>query len=72
MALAMMALRRSFVAGAAWRGALVGAACGFVAAFVLTLHCASPFGGHVVLAHGVPIGVAAAVGAFFGIRVGRA
>src|SRR5262245_49168760 len=42
MALGMVAVRRSFVTGAGWRGALLGAACGAVGAIVLTFHCTSP------------------------------
>jgi hypothetical protein len=57
-------LRHSFLSGAAWRGGAVGAACGLLAALVLALHCGISLSGHVVLAHGLPIAIAALLGAF--------
>lgn len=65
-------MRRTLVSGAAWRGALLGAAAGFGAVFVLTLHCGSTYGGHVALAHGAPLLVATLAGAALGARLGRA
>jgi hypothetical protein len=65
-------LRHAMVQGAGWRGASLGAAAGFGAVLVLTLHCASAFGGHVLLAHGAPLVVATLAGAFIGARFGRA
>jgi hypothetical protein len=65
-------VRRSFPTGARSRGAVLGAACGVGAAVVLTLHCASPFGGHVALAHGLPILLATVLGALAGEAWGRA
>jgi Negative regulator of sigma F len=65
-------LRHAMVQGAGWRGATVGAAAGFGAVLVLTLHCPSAFGGHVVLAHGAPLVIATLAGAFIGARIGRA
>jgi hypothetical protein len=68
----MWALRRSFPSGASFRGGALGAASGLAAAFVLTLHCGSPLGGHVALAHGGPLLLATLAGAILGRKVGRA
>jgi len=68
---ALWALQRTFPGGAGWRAAALGAAVGLVGSLVLTMHCGSPFGGHVALAHGLPI-VIAAVGAAFASKVMRA
>jgi len=68
---ALWALQRTFPSGAGWRAAALGAAVGLVGSLVLTMHCGSPFGGHVALAHGLPI-VIAAVGAAFASKVMRA
>jgi hypothetical protein len=65
-------MRRTLVNGAAWRGAALGVAAGFGAVLVLTLHCSSTFGGHIALAHGAPLLVAAVAGAILGARLGRA
>jgi hypothetical protein len=72
VALALWSVRRAFPSGAAWRGALLGTAAGLAAAIVLTLHCDNPFGGHVALAHGLPIAIATLVAAWLGTRVARA
>jgi hypothetical protein len=71
VALLVWSVRRSFPSAAGWRGALLGAASGLGAALVLTLHCASPLGGHVVLAHGMPLILAALAGGWLGSRVAR-
>jgi hypothetical protein len=70
--LAAWSLRRAFPAAAAWRGAAVGAACGLSSALVLTLHCASPLGGHIALGHGLPIAVSVVLAALLVGRWGRA
>lgn len=72
IALAFVAIRRAFPSGAGWRGALLGAGAGLVAAIVSTLHCSSRFGGHVALGHGLPIVCGAIVGALLGERFSRA
>jgi len=64
-------LRRTLPSGAGWRGAALGAAAGFAAVLVLTLHCSSTFGGHVALAHGAPVVLATLAGAAFGARAAR-
>jgi hypothetical protein len=72
IALFAWSVRRSFPSAAGWRGALLGAASGLGAALVLTLHCASALGGHVALAHGLPLLLAALTGSWLGSRVARA
>lgn len=72
VALASFGVRRSFPSAAGWRGALLGAASGLAAALVLTLHCASPLGGHIALAHGLPLVLASLTGAWLGSKLGRA
>ena len=68
---ALWALQRAFPSAAGWRAAALGAAVGLVGSLVLTMHCGSPFGGHVALAHGLPI-IIAAVGAAFASKAMRA
>jgi hypothetical protein len=68
---ALWALRRTFPSAAGWRAAALGAAVGLVGSLVLTMHCGSPFGGHVALAHGLPI-IIAVVGAAFASKAMRA
>src|SRR6185503_11435375 len=69
--LGLWSVRRSFPSAAGWRGALVGTSSGLGAALVLTLHCGSPFGGHVALAHGMPLDLASLAGVWLGTRVAR-
>jgi hypothetical protein len=64
-------MRRAFPAGAVWRGAALGAACGLAGVVVLVLLCGSPFGGHIALAHGMPLVIATVIGAFGGSRMGK-
>jgi len=69
---ALWSVQRAFPSAAGWRGAALGAAVGLVGSVVLTMHCGSPFGGHVALAHGLPIVMAGLAGGFLGPRVARA
>ena len=69
--LAVWAVRRSFPAGAGWRGAALGAGAGLGGVVVLVHLCGSPYGGHIALAHGLPLVIATLVGAFGGARLGR-
>ena len=69
--LAVWAVRRSFATGAAWRGAALGAACGLGGVVVLVLLCGSPYGGHIAVAHGLPLVVATLIGAWGGRKIGR-
>jgi hypothetical protein len=71
LALGVWSVRRAFPSAAAWRGAVLGVASGLAAAVVLTLHCSSPFGGHVALAHGLPVVLSTLAGAFFGSKLAR-
>jgi hypothetical protein len=69
--LALWAMRRAFPSGAIWRGAALGAACGLGGVAVLVHLCGSPYGGHIALAHGLPLVIATLVGALGGARLGR-
>jgi hypothetical protein len=71
LVLSVWAIRRSFPSGAAWRGAALGAACGLGGVVVLVHLCGSPFGGHIAVAHGMPLVIATLVGALGGSRLGR-
>jgi hypothetical protein len=66
------AMQRAFPSASGWRGAALGAGLGLVGSVALTAHCGSLFGGHVALAHGLPIVVSALLGAVLGSRVARA
>jgi hypothetical protein len=68
----LWAVQRAFPSAAAWRGGALGAAVGLVGSAVLTAHCSSPFGGHVALAHGLPIVIAGLLGGFLGLKIARA
>ena len=71
LCLAAWALRHAFVTAPAKRGAAVGAACGLLAAAVLTLHCGSSQSGHVALAHGLPLVAATLLGVWIVGMAGR-
>ncbi len=62
--LAVVGLRRAFPSASAWRSALLGSACGLFAAGIMNLHCANVNRWHLVAAHGLPILIAIAVGAW--------
>src|SRR5207248_2506958 len=66
------ALRRAFVTAAHWRGAAIGPACGLGGSLMLNLHCGNPYGGHLALAHGLPVLLGAVLGALAGTRISRA
>jgi hypothetical protein len=70
--LASVVLRRAFAAGAGWRGALVGAASGLLAATAVNLHCPSIAHGHLLLGHVLPVLLLTALGAALGRRLLRA
>jgi hypothetical protein len=69
---AALALRRAFPTGAAWRSALVGSALGLLSGAAINLHCPNVDPAHLVTGHGVPVVVAALVGAFVVARWARA
>lgn len=68
---AALLFRRSFLSFPAWRGAVVGAACGFGGAIGIHAHCSVETASHVLLAHGLVIVIAALLGAALGARQGR-
>jgi hypothetical protein len=70
--LSAWAMRRAFPSGAVWRGAALGAACGLGGVVVLVLLCGSPYGGHIAIAHGMPLVIVTLVGAWGGSKIGRA
>lgn len=72
LAVAALVLRGAFLNAPALRGAVVGAVCGLAGAAGIHSHCVVVTDSHVLLAHGLPIVLFAAIGAFLGIRRGRA
>ncbi len=71
LAVAALIFRRSFLSFPAWRGAVVGAACGLGGAIGIHAHCVVETASHVLVAHGLVIVVSALVGAALGARQGR-
>jgi hypothetical protein len=71
LVVAALMLRRSFLSFPAWRGAVVGAACGFGGAIGIHAHCSVETASHVLVAHGLVIVISAALGAVLGARQGR-
>ena len=71
LVVAALLFRRSFLSFPAWRGAVVGAACGFGGAIGIHAHCSVETASHVLVAHGLVIVVSAALGAVLGARQGR-
>ncbi|MFO0593160.1 MAG: NrsF family protein [Polyangiaceae bacterium] len=69
---AAVVLRGAFVSAAGLRGALVGAACGLAGAIGIHAHCPLVTSSHVLIAHGSPVLLLAALGAWIGLRRGRA
>jgi hypothetical protein len=53
--LAALNLRRAFASAAVWRSALLGGACGLVAAALMNLHCASVTRVHLLFGHALPV-----------------
>jgi hypothetical protein len=70
--LAALTLRSAFPSASRARSALVGAACGLFSGGVMNLHCANVNPEHMVLGHGIPVLVAALVGATLLSRLARA
>jgi hypothetical protein len=68
---AALIFRRSFLSFPAWRGAVVGAACGLGGAIGIHAHCVVETASHVLVAHGLVIVVSALLGAALGARQGR-
>lgn len=65
-------LRGAFVSAQGLRGALVGGACGLAGAIGIHAHCPLVTSSHVLIAHGSPVLLLAALGAWIGLRRGRA
>jgi hypothetical protein len=69
---AALTLRSAFPAGSRGRSALVGAACGLFSGGIMNLHCPNVDRLHLLIGHGIPVLVAAAVGASLLSRWARA
>jgi hypothetical protein len=67
--LGLWALRRAVAVGAGWVAALLGAGGAALGGFALHLHCPWAAASHVVVAHALPVGLAAALAALTGRRV---
>lgn len=72
LALAGLALHRSFLGNAAWRGGLVGAVAGLAAAIGIHTHCPVEAPSHILVAHGLAIVTGGLLGAALGALRGRA
>ncbi len=68
---AALVLRSSFLNAPVLRGAMVGAVCGLAGTAGIHAHCPVVTPSHVLLAHGPPILLFAALGAVIGMRRGR-
>ncbi len=64
-------VRRAFPAAAAYRSALLGAACGLLAGAAINLHCANVSRFHMFFGHGIPVLIATLVGALLIARSAR-
>jgi hypothetical protein len=67
-----LSLRRAFAAHATGRSALVGAALGLLSGAAINLHCANVDPRHMATGHGIPVLIAALLGAFLVVRWTRA
>jgi len=70
--LVALSLRRAFVAHAVWRSALIGAALGLLSGGAINLHCTNVDRWHMLAGHGLPVLIAALLGAFLVVRWTRA
>jgi hypothetical protein len=68
---AAVVLRRSFTSAPALRGGAVGALAGLWGSIGVHAHCPCQNAAHLVVAHGAPIALGAAVGAVLGRLLGR-
>ena len=72
LGLGVLAFRRAFVAASTWRTALLGVACGALAASTMSIVCQDGRALHVLLGHGTMMVVGGILGALFGRHVARA
>lgn len=68
LALSLKLRRHSVLTGAAAAGALAGASAGYLGLALLHLHCPSQNALHLYIAHGLPLLLLIALGAWFGRR----
>lgn len=71
LGLGVLAFRRAFVAASTWRAALLGVACGALAASTMSIVCQDGRALHVLLGHGTMMICGGLLGAFFGRHVAR-
>jgi hypothetical protein len=69
---AALTLRGAFPTASRWRSALVGAGAGLFAGATMNLHCSNIAPVHVLLGHGLPVAIAALVGALVLAALARA
>lgn len=69
---AALTLRGAFPTASRWRSALVGAGAGLFAGATMNLHCSNVAPVHVLLGHGLPVVIAALVGALVLAALSRA
>ena len=71
LVVATLVFRNSFLSFPAWRGAVIGAACGLGGSVGIHAHCDVETASHLLVAHGLVIVVASLVGAGLGALSGR-
>jgi hypothetical protein len=71
LGLGLWVFRHAFAAGATWRAAAVGIACGALAAATISLHCPISTAWHVIVGHGTIMLIAGLAGAWLGRSVTR-
>jgi hypothetical protein len=67
-----LSLRRAFAANALWRSTLMGTAVGLLSGGAINLHCPNVDPWHLIAGHGVPVAIAALLGAFVVVRWSKA
>jgi hypothetical protein len=70
--LVALSLRRAFSTQAIWRSTLVGAAIGLLSGGAINLHCPNVDPWHLLAGHGVPVALAALLGAGLVVKWTRA
>jgi hypothetical protein len=70
--LVALSLRRAFATQAVWRSTLVGGAIGLLSGGAINLHCPNVDPWHLLTGHGVPVALAALLGAGLVVKWTRA
>jgi hypothetical protein len=71
MLAATLVFRRALLGSPIWRGAAIGALCGLGGTIGIHMHCGALETAHVLVAHGLPMALGAALGAGLGAIGGR-